>query len=90
VFSEYTPEADFEQMTEIRSVIGPRYKYVWNRGDRDELYDTATDPAELRNRAGDPALREVRRAMRARLQAWMRGMGDPLADELAKDDATAR
>ena len=37
-------------MTEIRSVIGPRYKYVWNRGDRDELYDTATDPAECERR----------------------------------------
>ena len=69
-------------MTEIRSVIGPRYKYVWNRGDRDELYDTATDPAELRNRADDPAAHEVRRAMCVRLQGWMRAMGDPLADEV--------
>ncbi len=90
VFSEYTPEGEFEQMTKIRSVIGPRYKYVWSRFDRDELYDTATDPAELRNRADDPAVREIRRAMRARLQAWMRGMGDPLAEEVAQDNVSAR
>ena len=76
-------------MTEIRSVIGPRYKYVWNRGDRDELYDTAADPAELRNCADDPAVREIRRAMRVRLQAWMRRMGDPLADEVAGDGGSA-
>ena len=90
VFSEYTPEGEFEQMTEIRSIVGPRYKYVWNRGDRDELYDTAIDPAELRNRADDPPLRDTRRAMRARLQVWLRSMGDPLADEVAKDDAPPR
>jgi hypothetical protein len=69
--SAYTPEGRFEQMTEIRSVIGPRYKYVWNLGDLEELYDTAVDTAELHNRAGAPALGEVRRAMRTALQKWM-------------------
>ena len=87
VFSAYTPEAEFEGMTEIRSVIGPRYKYVWNRHDRDELYDAATDPGELRNRASDPALGDVRKAMRAHLVAWMRRSEDPLAQEVEAEDA---
>lgn len=45
VFSEYTPYAG-EGMTDPRCVVRPRYKYVWSRDDRDELYDTWIDPSE--------------------------------------------
>ncbi|HEV2126505.1 MAG TPA: sulfatase-like hydrolase/transferase, partial [Chloroflexota bacterium] len=54
VFSEYKPYGSAEQMTDIRCIVGPRYKYAWNRDDRDELYDTWCDPAELHNRVDDP------------------------------------
>jgi arylsulfatase A-like enzyme len=86
VYSAYTPE-EFEGMTEIRSVIGPRYKYVWNRQDRDELYDATIDPGELRNRASDPVLGDVRKEMRAHLVAWMRRTEDPLTQEVEAEDA---
>ncbi|MDH7571198.1 MAG: DUF4976 domain-containing protein, partial [Armatimonadota bacterium] len=53
----------------------PRYKLVlWSEaGERaGELYDLAEDPAELRNRYNDPALRDVQRELAERLAArWM-------------------
>jgi arylsulfatase A-like enzyme len=81
VFSEYTPDNEAEQNAEMRAVVGPRYKYAWNRGDLDELYDTWADPAELHDRAGDAALQEVREALRQRLREWLRATDDPLAEE---------
>ena len=32
-----------------RMIVGERFKYVWNMGDSDELYDLASDPWELEN-----------------------------------------
>ncbi len=89
VFSEYKPYQG-EGMTDIRCIIGPRYKYAWNRDDRDELYDTWADPLELHNRAGDPALGEVRRALRQRLLAWMQQTDDPLASAVLSDASRQR
>ncbi len=54
------------------------WKYVFNAGDVDELYDLARDPHELRNLAVEPGhavhLRELREAM----SAWMQAHGDPV------------
>lgn len=83
VFSEYTPVSEPEQMTDIRCIIGPRYKYAWNRGQLDELYDTWNDPGELYNRISDPALARIRETLRARLYAWMCATEDPLRGEAA-------
>ncbi len=79
VFCEYKPY-EGEGMTDIRCVAGPRYKYAWNRDDRDELYDTWADPAELRNLAGAPALAGVRDRLRRRLREWMAATEDPLLE----------
>lgn len=77
VFSEYKPYEQ-EGMTDIRCIVGPRYKFAWNRGDRAELYDTWADPAELHNRADDPALGPIQRRLEGRLLEWMEQTGDPL------------
>lgn len=68
-----------EGMTDTRCIVGPRFKYAWNRGQREELYDTWADPAELRNRAAAPALAGIRGALRHRRLAWMRETGDAVA-----------
>jgi len=49
----------------VLAVVGPRYKYIFNEGGRDELYDLASDPLELHNRidAGSPE--------KARLHDWL-------------------
>jgi arylsulfatase A-like enzyme len=77
VFSEYTPYPG-EGMTDIRCVIGPRFKYVWNRGDLEELYDTWADPYELHNLAREPAMHLILQTMRRRLMSWSRETKDPL------------
>jgi N-acetylglucosamine-6-sulfatase len=45
-----------------------RYVYAETEGDRPELYDLRSDPHQLENRAGDPALASVQADLRARLQ----------------------
>jgi arylsulfatase A-like enzyme len=59
-----------------RMVRDPRWKYVWNATAEDELYDLEADPAELRNRAADPACAAVLEARRRRLVEWMEAVGD--------------
>jgi hypothetical protein len=44
-----------------------RYVYLQNQGDRDELYDLATDPHQLQNQASHPAFASVQRDLQARL-----------------------
>jgi arylsulfatase A-like enzyme len=47
---------------------------------REELFDLVLDPAELVDRATDPALADVVAALRTRLEAWMRATHDSLLD----------
>lgn len=61
-----------------RMVRDRRWKYVWNCTAEDELYDLATDPAELVNRATDPACADELARLRARCVAWMEQTGDRL------------
>jgi arylsulfatase A-like enzyme len=77
VFAEYKPY-ESEGMTDIRCIVGPRYKYAWNRDDLEELYDTWSDPAELHNRATDPSFAPIRTRLRERLLEWMSTTEDPL------------
>ena len=44
----------------------------------EQLYDLIFDPGEVCNVVDDPALREVRDGLRARLDQWMRDTDDPI------------
>ncbi len=44
---------------------------------REELYDCVADPDQLENLADAPALAEVKRSLRARLEAYQRQTNDP-------------
>lgn len=59
-----------------RVVWRDRYKYVFNGFDVDELYDLEDDPHELRNRAGDPAMRDVLVSMAAAMWAHVHETND--------------
>lgn len=61
-----------------RMLRDARYKYVWNAAAEDELYDLALDPGEVHNLDLDPAYRDERRHLRARLVTWMESIADPL------------
>jgi arylsulfatase A-like enzyme len=65
-----------------RLVRDPRWKYVWNVSDTDELYDIAGDPGEIRNRIADPACAAELARLRGRLAAWMDEINDPLRPAL--------
>ena len=60
-----------------RMLITPRYKYVFNAFDIDEVYDLERDPNELHNIVADPAASSVVADLRDRLYALMERHGDP-------------
>jgi hypothetical protein len=59
-------------------------KLMWfHETDEWELYDLASDPAEVRNRIQDPAFAEVSAELLMRLAALARDFGDELPGGLA-------
>lgn len=77
-FAEHRPLGEWHQTVEFRLVVDARYKYVWNQGDRDELYDLQTDPYELTNRIDQAEYAPTQTRLRQRLATWMADTGDPL------------
>jgi N-sulfoglucosamine sulfohydrolase len=59
---------------------------TWSDAPPIELYDLATDPHEMRNRADDPQLSSVKTRLIDQLRLWQDRTADPLADpeKLAK------
>jgi len=53
-----------------------KFKYVFNAGDFDELYDLENDPAEMRNLIADPAHAGIADECRRRLLQWINNTGD--------------
>lgn len=66
----------------VRALRDERYKYVWNPQAIDELYDLESDPAELVNRLGDPALAAVEQRLRKRLFERLAELGDDLPGQV--------
>jgi len=62
-----------------RMVITPRYKYVFNGWDFDELYDLQEDPYEMRNAVDDVGYRRECDTLRTLLYERMDQHGDPYA-----------
>lgn len=64
----------------MRSVRTAKYHLVrqYNKNHPDELFDLAADPGEMKNLYDEPAHREVRDGLQARLDAWMRSIDDPV------------
>jgi arylsulfatase A-like enzyme len=61
---------------EQRAWVRGDWKYVWTKGDRDELYNLAEDLAETRNLADEPGHTAVRADLRGRLREFMRKTED--------------
>lgn len=62
-----------------RMIRTERWKFVWYpRAGREQLFDLAKDPLEMRDLAGASAQRTVQADLRARLMKWLRAQGDPV------------
>ena len=70
---------DFLQHSQ-RALRWSRYKYVFNCGGPDELYDLSSDPHEIRNLVFDPASTALLREAREKLDQWMAARQDGLRE----------
>ena len=77
-FSEHKPLGDWHQVVEWRLVTDNHFKYVWNQGDLDEMYDLDVDPYELNNLIAHPDYAEELTRLQERLFSWMIETDDPL------------
>jgi choline-sulfatase len=82
---EGQPEPDWRTHLVIerhngRMIRDSRYKYgIYNTPERqEELYDTETDPGEMRNAVTDPANRRIVEDLRRRLRSWVEEYGDTI------------
>jgi arylsulfatase A-like enzyme len=65
-FSEY----DLGSAVPQYMIRTQRYKYIYNDGQIDELYDWEADPGEYVNRAKDAGMKRTRDRLRDQLFAW--------------------
>jgi arylsulfatase A-like enzyme len=64
-----------------RALVTTDWKLIqYPAAGRTQLFDLAKDPNELVDRAGEPAVRDRRTELEARLEAAQRAAGDPLLD----------
>lgn len=63
-------EHDLRSQTPQYMIRTHRYKYIFNHGSMDELYDLEADPGEYVNRVHDQKLRRVREELRDQLFEW--------------------
>ncbi|MCX6343619.1 MAG: sulfatase-like hydrolase/transferase [Armatimonadetes bacterium] len=59
-----------------RMVVTDQYKYVWNDGDMDELYDLTQDHYEMKNLIDSPTHKDILEDMKARLAKWQQQSHD--------------
>ena len=71
----YEGDRDPAQLAAHVMVVADGWKYVWNRFEIDELYDLATDPAEMYNRAQSSACAERVAGMRRLIVAMLERTG---------------
>ena len=64
-----------------RMVITPRWKYVFNGFDFDEMYDLENDPGEMTNLIDSPAHNEPRAELRGKLYELMARFEDTYGDK---------
>lgn len=63
-----------------RAVIEANYKYIFNQGQTDELYDLLADPYEMTNLINSPVHQNTLKAMKSRLAQWQEKTGDSTGD----------
>lgn len=85
LFALHRPLGDWMGTVHWRMVETGGIKYVWNRGDRDELFDLRRDPCERRNLVDAPDYRPQRRRARQLLHEFMAETDDALLPALVAE-----
>ena len=67
---------EWRRLNKARELKGPQKLFFLPEKPEEELYDTARDPHEVDNLAGQPEYREVLARLRGVHQKWMRDIGD--------------
>lgn len=67
-----------------RVLITEQYKYIYNEGDMDELYDLDADPFELNNLINEEKYSDVIKDMKTRLEEWREKTGDQVSADMIK------
>lgn len=67
-----------------RLIVNKRYKYIYNEGDMDELYDLEEDPFEMNNLIEDNGYSDLLIEMKARLKVWREKTNDNVARNMIK------
>lgn len=79
-FTSYTEEMPtmkaWRQLAEQGQLSGPPARYFAPVKPAEELYDTGSDPYQIRNLATDPQARETLERFRAECTRWMLATGD--------------
>ena len=68
-----------------RAVITQRYKYIYNFGQKDELYDLCSDPYELNNLAQTETFAPVLKQIQKYLVEWAQSSRDTLPEKLGAE-----
>ena len=63
-----------------------RYKYIFNWGTKDELYDHEADPGETVNLAEKPEMWKIIADLKDRLFAWFDPSENPYQPDLQKQE----
>ena len=84
-FSEHKVLGDWHNAVDWRLVTDNHFKYVWNRGDMDELYDLHKDPYELENLIANSGYDAEQERLKARLYRWMVETGDSLLGDFLNE-----
>lgn len=67
---------EWRRLNEEKKLTGPQTIFFSKSKPKEELYDTAADPHEVRNLAGNAEYKAKLEEMRSALDAWIRETGD--------------
>ena len=81
VFSAHKSLGSFHNTVDWRLVTDNVWKYVWNNGDLDELFDLQADPYETQNLIDSENTEGILRELREILRDQMSHTGDPLLED---------
>lgn len=86
-FLEHRPLGVFHKAVSWRAVVDNHFKYIWNEGDSEELYDMRADRSEMCNLAASPEYQAVVSQYRLKLSEWAERTNDSMASAIVETES---